>query len=485
MNRNTCCWIAAAIVSCFAFNLASAEQKNVLFIAVDDLRPELGCYDSNVAISPNIDALAQRSTLFRNHFVQVPTCGASRYALLTGRSPAKSGITTGNHAAYQGKTAFSQTELPSAQTMPELFRRNGYHSVLIGKISHTADGLVYAYDGSGDGRLELPFAWDERATPIGSWKRGWGIFFAYANGKHREDGQGHRDLMEFIVEDDDDLPDGMMASAAIDKLSEMSKKDKPFFLGLGFIKPHLPFVATKKDWEAFADVDIPGPPNPDKPDSPHWHGSGEFFKYEFPFSKERPMSEEKIAECRRAYLACVRYTDRQIGRVLRSLEENGLAESTIVVVWGDHGWNLGDSYMWAKHTPFERAVRSPLIIHDPEISSTGQISDSLVETIDLYPTVVDLCGLSETSTVHPLDGHSLRPVLKDPNASVRDVATSYWKNAVTVRTKTHRLIATRQDGAYENFELYDSSTQFDPVRNLATDKPEIVEKLAEQLPVFE
>ena len=153
-----------------------SNKFNVLFIAIDDLRPELGCYGVKAAQSPNLDRLAESSVLFNRHYVQVATCGASRYALLTGRSPASSGVTRSNAAAYSGASALKAKQQPGAQSMPELFRRSGYQTVCIGKISHTADGRVYAYNGSGDGRDELPGAWDELPTPFGSWKRGWGIF---------------------------------------------------------------------------------------------------------------------------------------------------------------------------------------------------------------------------------------------------------------------------------------------------------------------
>ncbi|QDU36845.1 Choline-sulfatase [Maioricimonas rarisocia] len=459
-------------------NLLAAEPpRNVLLIAVDDLRPELGCYGASHAISPNLDRLARQSLLFTNHFVQVPTCGASRYALLTGRSPASSGVTANNHAFYRGSSALKPEQQPAAQSLPELFRRSGYETVSIGKISHTADGRVFAYDGSGVGRDEMPHAWDRQPTPLGPWKRGWGIFFAYSGGRHREDGHGNLDLMEFTVEDDEDLPDGLIAKQAVSELEQFANGDKPFFLAVGFFKPHLPFVAPRQDWDAFENVDIPLPPHPQQPDSPWWHGSGEFFKYDFPFDKTRPLSEEKIRACRRAYFACVRYTDRQIGRVLDALEQSGLAESTIVVLWGDHGWNLGDSRMWAKHTPFERAVRSPLLIHVPGMPTGGRQTDALAESIDIYPTLIDLCRPSFTKTAWPLDGRSLRPVLEDADASVRDSAISYWRNGITVRTQTHRLIATRGKEGFRNVELYDASTGFDPVRNLADDSPEVVEEL--------
>lgn len=464
------------------------NRKNVLFIAVDDLRPELGCYGAEHAQSPNIDALAKRSLTFRNHFVQVPTCGASRYALLTGRSPLFSGAFK-NQSLYEGSTELSSVELPGAQTFPEMFRRSGYQTVCIGKISHTPDGRVYGHRGNGDGRMEVPYGWSELATPMGSWKRGWGIFYAYANGKNREDGD-LKDLMQFEVEEDDELPDGLMATAAIEKLKQLKQSGKPFFLGLGFFKPHLPFVAPRQDWEAFDGLDLPLPPHRDKSSSAYTnHRSDEFFKYDFPYDKTRPLDDEKITTNRRAYLACVRYTDRQIGRVLESLKDQGLSDSTVVVLWSDHGWNLGDSQQWGKHTLLDRAVKSPLMISVPGMSTAGQYSDSLVESIDLFPTLVDICNPSHAKAEKRLDGKSLLPILSDPMASVREASFSYWKGSVSVRSKSFRLIA-KFNGAkkpenleLEKIELYSAGQQFDPIKNLAAEYPDVVELLTAKFQV--
>ena len=478
MTKFTLPWYLIALTSLFGGHVCSADNPplNILFIAVDDLRPELGCYGMKHAQTPHIDILARQSLRFTNHFVQVPTCGASRYALLTGRSPLNSGVTRSNGAFYSGNSALSAKPLPGAQSLPELFRRNGYQTTCIGKISHTADGRVFQYNGTGDGRDEVPHAWDDLPTPFGPWKRGWGIFFGYHHGLHREDGGGHKDLMEFTAKTDTDLPDGLLAEAAIERLGQYAKSSKPFFMGLGFFKPHLPFVATRGDWEAFETTNIPLPPYPRKPDSRFYHGSGEFFKYDFPFEKKRPLSNSKILDLRRAYLACVRYTDRQIGKVLEALENNQLADNTVVVLWGDHGWNLGDSQMWAKHAPFERAVRSPLIIRVPGVTR-GQSTEALAETIDLFPTLISLTGPSFQKTSHPLDGVDLSPLLTDPTTPVRSHALSFWGNAITVRTETHRFITTQIDGEMKNHELFDASTGFDPVRNLASENPETVQQM--------
>lgn len=480
--------VVVLVLFCWEYPVSANESRtkqrpNVLFIAIDDLRTELGCYGLPYVQSPSLDQLASEGVLFTNHFVQVPTCGASRYALLTGRSPKHSGVTRSNQAFYRGKSALTASQVEAAQTLPELFRRSGYHTTCIGKISHTADGRVFEYNGNGDGRAELPHAWDKLATPFGTWKRGWGIFFAYANGRSREDGSGIRDLMEFTVEKDKDLPDGLLAQQAIQELKSLKQQQQPFFMGLGFFKPHLPFVAPRKDWEAMSKVNIPPTPHPEKTKSSYWHKSGEFYNYNMEFEKKRPLAQADQLKTRRAYLACVRYVDRQVGKVLSALDELGLSENTIVVVWGDHGWFLGDSALWAKHAPFERALKSTLMIRAPGVSQAGVKSDALVETIDLYPTLVELCQPVFQKTQFPLDGRSLKPILTGKKTAVRDASLSYWSSAISVRSKTHRLIATTKKGKLTKVELYDISVTPDPIHNLADEQPATVQDLLKHIPV--
>ena len=254
-------------------------------------------------------------------------------------------------------------------------------------------------------------------------------------------------------------------------------------MGLGFFKPHLPFVAPQQDWDAFADKVIPPPPNPEKPDSPHWHKSGEFYKYRSTLKKTWPMSEADATTARKAYMACVRYTDRQVGKVLAALDQTGLANNTIVVVWGDHGWHLGDTASWAKHTPFERANRSTLIIRAPGVSRPGKTCDALVETIDLYPTLIDLCRPDFQKTQFPLNGTSLKPLLAGTTDSVKPAAISYWKNSVSIRNKTHRLVLGRtKKGDPVPPELYDIRTTPDPVANIADRHPDIVAAMKKLYP---
>ncbi|MCH2208769.1 MAG: sulfatase [Lentisphaerales bacterium] len=458
--------ILSLLITLSSISMAETNKYNVLFIAIDDLRPELGCYGVDYAQSPELDSFAKEATVFDRHYVQVTTCGASRFALLTGRSPANSKAMR-NGALYSGKTALSHDYNEKAQSLPEVFKRSGYKTACIGKISHQPDGRVFSYNGKGQGRHELPHAWEELPTPFGSWKRGWGTFFAYANGKHREDGQGNKDLMEFTAIKDTDLPDGMMTETAIEQLEKW--KNERFFIGLGFYKPHLPFVAPKQDWDAFENVKIPNPPRLDKAEV-GIHGGGEFYKYDTNFEKTKPLKQGPLTQSRRAYLACIRYVDRQVGIVLKKLKELDLEKNTIVVVWGDHGWFLGDMQTWGKHSVLEEANRSALMIKVP--GEKPQMTSALAETIDIFPTLLDYCNPTDKSTRFPLDGVSQKAVISGKQPSVRQTAISYWKKSRSIRTEKYRLIT---DGK-KNY-LYKMDSGFTLGKDIAKQKSEVVQEI--------
>jgi arylsulfatase A-like enzyme len=447
---------------------ADTNKYNVLFIAIDDLRPELGCYGVDYAQSPHLDSFAKEAVVFDRHYVQVPTCGASRFALLTGRSPANSKA-LGNHATSK----LDHTYTEKAQTLPEVFKRSGYKTACIGKISHQPDGRVFQYNGKGQGLPELPHAWDEFPTPFGAWQRAWGTFFAYDNGKHREDGKGNKDLMEFTAKKDTDLPDGMMANTAMEQLAKW--KDERFFIGLGFYKPHLPFVAPKQDWDAFEGVDIPNPANLEKAKVGS-HAGGEFYKYTAPFKKDKPLKQDALTKSRRAYLACVRYVDRQVGKVLKKLKELDLEKNTIVIVWGDHGWFLGDMQMWGKHSVLEEANRSVLMIKVPGEKSFK--TSALTETIDIFPTLLDYCKPKDQSTRFALDGLSQRAVISGEQKSLRKTAVSYWGKQVSVRTDTHRLIMNKDGSKPFLFEMNDG---FTVTEDIATSNSKLIQEIKERL----
>ena len=456
------------------------EKKpyNVLFIAIDDLRPELNCYGAKHIISPNLDRLASQGRLFNNHFVQVPTCGASRHALLTGKRP----ITEAHLSNQALRTLLPKTESADAyETFAHVFRRNGYRTVSLGKIGHYVDGKIYEYNGEGEGEWEMPFSWDEQWGPIGKWGTAWNSFFAYSDGSNRNMKRGHYPAFEFEGEKDTDLPDGLTAEKAIEKLNEL--KDAPFFLGVGFFKPHLPFTAPKKYWDMYDSVEIALSPNPESPleiNESSLHGSGEMFgnyAHEEKGGKGVRISDEYAEKLRRSYFAAVSYADAQVGKVLNELERLGLAENTIVVVWGDHGWHLGDQTIWGKHTTFDRALKSTMMIRTPEMAYPGEATDAIVETVDLYPTLLDYADLEGPKD---LDGTSLRPLLENPELPGKGYALSYWRQRISLRVPDFRLTTYMNDFEPKH-ELFDHRN--DPLEtvNVVGDFPEIWREFSPRL----
>jgi iduronate 2-sulfatase len=450
---------------------SSAERPNVLFIAVDDLRPWLGCYDPKLAVSPNIDRLAAEGRRFAHHYVQVPTCGASRCGLMFGRYPGRLPGDAGNDAI--SKTAAKQP-LPA---MPAFFRQQGYRTVSVGKITHYPGGR--SGKGWADGPVELPGAWDESLMPSGPWKTPEGAMHGYANGATRQQAgkdPAKKPVSEAVAGDDRVFPDGWIADEAVKQLSELAGSGKPFFLAAGFIKPHLPFAAPASYFEATAGIGLPVPRAAKKPGFPTtWHGSGEFRQYGL--NEGDPFRKPSAAEAyRKAYLACVRYTDAQVGKLLAALDASPAAKNTIVVLWGDHGFLLGEHAIWGKHCLFEEALHSPLIIRVPGQKKPGEAADAIVETIDIYPTLAGLAGLPLSKE---LDGRSLARQLEDPTAASDGAALGFWQDGVTLRTDTHRLIISRKEPA--KTELYDHRQDPAEAFNVAVKQEKVAQAMKVQL----
>jgi arylsulfatase A-like enzyme len=457
---------------------ALPEHPNVLFIAIDDLRPELGCYGNEIVQSPNLDRLAATGFLFNRHYVTVPTCGASRYSLITGTHP----LTT-NHL-QNGAIAQYLSEKPETER-PESFvhhlRRHGYYTVGIGKIAHSADGLVYDYLEEPGDVQEMPHSWNEFLFDAGEWGNGWNAFFGYAGGKDRNHENKQVKPYEAADVDDEGYPDGLTANLAIKKLQELKKRDQPFFLGVGFFKPHLPFNAPKKYWDLYDESEIPLTPAPEIPenvDLSSLHESGEFNQYALGEEKaglDHNLSDAYSRKLKHGYYAAISYIDAQVGKLLAELKRQGLEDNTIVVVWGDHGWHLGDQRIWGKHTIFEWGVRSAFMIKLPGKTYAPQEFNQIVSTVDIYPTLVELCGLDMP---HPTDGNSLTTLWKTPGQAWRNTAYSYFRRGISLRTDRYRL--TRYFRKEEpTIELYDH--QLDPFekKNIAAEKPETVERLLE------
>lgn len=458
---------------------AVPDHPNVLFIAIDDLRPELGCYGNEVVQSPNLDRIAASGFLFNRHYVTVPTCGASRYSLITGTHPlTKRHIR--NSAIAEFLSEKEETERP--ESFVHHLRRNGYYTVGIGKIAHSADGLVYGYLEAPSEVEEMPHSWNEFLFNAGDWGNGWNAFFGYAGGKDRNHLDKQVKPYEAADVADEGYPDGLTANLAIEKLKALKQRDQPFFLGVGFFKPHLPFNAPKKYWDLYDESEISLTPSPDIPENVNLaslHGSGEFNQYALGEEKaglDHNLSDAYSRKLKHGYYASISYIDAQVGKLLAELDELGLADNTIIVVWGDHGWHLGDQRVWGKHTILERALRSTFMLKLPGDQYKPQAFDQIVSTVDIYPTILELCGLEMP---HPTDGSSLSELWQeDSEKAWRNTAYSYFREGISVRTPRYRLNRYFREET-PTVELFDYETDPNEKQNLAAEKPETVDRLME------
>ncbi|MBV6647197.1 MAG: sulfatase [Cyclobacteriaceae bacterium] len=371
------------------------KNLNVIFIAVDDLRPELGCYGNPFVQSPHLDKLASEGILFENHFANVPTCGASRQCLLTGMRPLSRAHLSNDITEH---VISNEPENPIPETFVHHLKRNGYYTVGIGKISHSADGYLYGYTEKPSRIRELPHSWDELLFNYGKWETGWNAFFGYANGENRNDLERQAKPYEKGNVDDTGYVDGLTTQLAISKLKELKNGSKPFFLGIGLFKPHLPFTSPQKYWDLYKRDSLPISPNIFVPANVHFeslHTSGELNGYKLGDEEatlEHPVSNEYAKKLRHAYYSCISYIDQQIGLIVNEVNKLDLNENTIIVIWGDHGWHLGDQQLWGKHTLFENALKSALIIKVPNNYESKSIS-SIVETVDIYPSLLEFTVL--------------------------------------------------------------------------------------------
>jgi len=462
---------------CLATTSSAIEKPNVLLICVDDLKPVLGCYGDKTVKSPHIDRLAARSVVFERAYCNQAVCAPSRNSLLTGLRPQTLGI-------YDLATNFRKSR-PQAVTLPQLFQQHGWRTEGLGKIFHV-----------GHGNTEDPVSWS-----VPHWKAN---VVAYAlpqskapSGLTREEAlfanKPAKDLPKgaaFEAADvpDNTYPDGALADEAIRRLQAAKQKpEQPFFLAVGFVKPHLPFVAPQKYWDlydraAFQLAEIREAPTGAPAYAPQY--GGELRQYSgIPDNGAVPDDLQRTLI--HGYHAAISYMDAQLGRVLDELDRQGLAHNTIIVLWGDHGWHLGDHGMWCKHTNYEQATRIPLLVAAPG-TKAGIRTAALAETVDIYPT---LCELAGVSCPQNLDGRSFAATLRDPSAATKDHTIHVYPRTAAnktpvigraIRTARHRLVQWKKIGAptaTADLELYDYDADPLETKNLASQQPEVVAAL--------
>ncbi len=443
-------------LSLFSFFILCAQgestKPNILFIAVDDLRPELNCYGAERSVSPNIDRLAAMGTLYENAYVQVPVCGASRVSLMSGMYPTSKRFTwfgsrfdkpTENN---WGKTC---TGAPNIPDIPHWFKLNGYKTFSMGKIYHHANDNTKAWDVI------------DRV----------GYFKAY----QLKENEGKSPAYESAPVEYNAYPTGIMTDKIIKQMREAKNSEQPHFFTAGFSKPHLPFVAPQKYWDLYNEEDLVLPSNysffPENAPSSANSTWGELRNMYDGVPSEGPVSDEMALKLIHGYLACVSYTDDMIGKLIDELESLEMLDNTIIILWGDHGFQLGDHTLWCKHTLFETSMHAPLIISAPGYKP-GQRVNSLAEMVDIYPTLCELAGLE--FPLH-LQGKSLVPTLEDPLTTHKKAIYGRYHAGETVRTQRF------QYSLWENGDkmLYDHLK--DPNENINVVDDEKYSKVVEAL----
>ncbi|WP_075602465.1 sulfatase [Saccharicrinis aurantiacus] len=446
---------------------AKKEKPNVLIICVDDLRPELNCYGASYISSPNIDKLAKNGVSFQQHYVNAPSCGPSRYTLLTGQYGSAK-----NNAIFVRAEEIKTGNKTIDPSMPEWFRTHGYTTVSVGKVSHHPGGRGGA-NWDDDSVIEMPNAWDKHLMPVAEWQHPRGAMHGLAHGEIRKNAKD-MDVFQTVEGDDTIYPDGVIVNEALKQLQILTADDeKPFFMAVGIIKPHLPFGAPKSYFDIYENCKLPAIHHPHKPvGKTTWHGSGEFNRYNT-WGKDANNDAAFADDVRRHYAACVSYADAQVGKVLAELKRTGVDKNTIVVLWGDHGWHLGEHAIWGKHSLFEESLHSPMIIHYPGMKHKGTKTNAVVETLDIFPT---LCDLTKVEFPTFAQGVSLRGILEQPHQKGH-YAVAYKSNASTIRTETHRLTLHKNGFV----ELYDHTSAEKETKNIADENPELVKELVAAL----
>ncbi len=429
---------------------AAAPRKNVLFIAVDDLTAALGCYGDPVAKTPHIDRLARQGVRFDRAYCQLPLCNPTRASIMTGLRPDAIRV-------YDLARHF-RAEKPNAVTLPELFRKSGWFTARVGKIYH-----YNVPRGIGTNGLDDEPSWDRVVNPKG---RDTMEEFLITNAEPHRPISG---ALSWLAAEgtDEEQTDGMIATEAIKLLR--ANRDRPFFLGVGFFRPHTPYVAPKKYFDLYPmeKIKMPFAPSDDRADIPP-HA----FAHNCPIPNYG-LDERTVLTAKQAYYACVSFVDAQVGRLLAALDELGLAEKTAIVLWSDHGYHLGEHQgTWQKRTLFEESSRSPLIVYAPGAKGNGTACERVVEFVDIYPTVAGIAGLQPPAELH---GRNLAPLLRNPkrawdSSAVTQILRPGFGIPVMGRSiRTEKWRYTEWNEGQAGLELYDKEKDPGEFTNLALD----------------
>ncbi len=418
-----------------SFHHAAASKPHVLFISIDDLRPELGCYGKTQIKSPHIDRLAEEGVLFKRAYCQVPTCGASRASLFSGLRPTPNRFLTAKSSVDE--------EAGDVIDLAGYFKQHGYYTVSNGKIHHSPK--------------DRADSWDEVFRPNG--------YMQYQTPENIEIAKNNKwgaACWEAPDVEDNALQGGKIADKVIEDLRKAKESGQPSFITVGLTKPHLPFIAPKKYWDLYSEEDIKMAPNPFAPKNApkiSLHNSRELRLFYTDVPEKGPIPEEIIPKLIHGYYACVSFSDAMVGRILDELDRLEMRDETIVILWGDHGWQLGEHDMWVKHCVYNTSLNAPLIISAPGMQQ-DKIANGLVEFVDIYPTLCDLAGIGLPDH---LQGASVKPMLEDASHPGKRAVFSRFRLGDTVRTDRYMYSEWMENGEIIARMLYDH--EVDPWEN--------------------
>lgn len=455
------------------------QPPNILLILVDDLKPALGVYGDKLAKTPHMNQLASRGIRFNKAYSNQAVCAPSRYNLMMGSRSTSTGI--------YGFGKNFRDSFPNTITLPQFFMQQGYHTESMGKVFHIGHN-TYNDEASWSvpHHKDLVIEYIDPPSKKDGFTREEALF-----SNQKAAGLPRGPAWESPDVEDAAYADGRTANRAVKRLNELkNQSDKPFFLAVGFARPHLPFSVPKKYWDLYNPDSLPISPFQQAPKGAPSYAikrDTEISQYRpIPHSSETDLFPDSLQrKLIHGYYAGVSYVDAQIGKVLAALQQNGLDKNTIVVLWGDHGYHLGEFGIWTKHVNFEAANKIPLIMAGPGISSKGIVTDQLTETVDIYPTLVEMAGFKHTGiTAQPFDGISMVPVIRNPMARVRNHAYHCFPRGGrlgrAIRTDRYRMVEWKKIGASAEtaeYELYDYQNGETETKNIASENPAVLNQL--------
>jgi len=415
-----------------------SEKQNILFISIDDFRPKISSYGETKMITPNIDKLASEGLQFNNAYTNIAVCGASRASLMTGIRPSLN--------RFNDFSSRAQVDTPQAISLNQLFMDNGYETISYGKIYHHSDDFQQHWSEKDKGQIQSDFQDPKSIVRVNNAEKG---------------EYGNKNLTyEYPDVDDYAYNDGKITQNAIYKLKELKKDDQPFFMAVGYVSPHLPFIQPKKYWDMYDHDSIQLADNSYQPENSPFiaieaqHNSAELRKNYLDIPAQGKLDDDLARNLIHGYYASVSYMDALIGELIKELDDLGLRDNTTIILWSDHGYFLGEHGFWCKHSTFHEAVKIPFIMSSPGYAK-NQITDSFTELVDVYPTLCELANITPPAYIH---GKSLTPVLKNPSIQLKDEIYTRYKQGEAVIDANYSYTEFYRGKTYVGNMMYDMKT---------------------------